>query len=57
MNKAVILISATVFGIAAGYIPFLWGETDLLSGWGILLGTVGGVFGIWIGVLISRRVG
>lgn len=57
MSKALILTSATIFGIGAGYIPFLWGDTDLFGGWSIVLGIIGGMFGIWVGILISRRVG
>ena len=57
MNKAVILLFATVFAIGGGYIPFLWGDTDLLGAWSIVLGTVGGVFGIFVGVLLSKRIG
>lgn len=57
MNKRVILIFATVFSILGGYIPVLFGDNDLLSGWSILMGVVGGIFGIWLGVLVSKRLG
>lgn len=57
MNKTVLIVFATIFSIAGGYIPFLWGDTNLLGGWSIFTGTIGGIFGIWVGVLISRRMG
>jgi len=57
MNKTIILTCATIFGIAGGYVPFLWGDTDLFSGWSILMGMIGGLFGIWVGALINRRIG
>ena len=57
MNKTIILTCATIFGIAGGYVPFLWGDTDLFSGWSILIGMIGGLFGIWVGALINRRIG
>jgi len=57
MNKTIILTCATIFGIAGGYVPFLWGDTDLFSGWSILMGMIGGLFGIWVGTLINRRIG
>jgi hypothetical protein len=57
MNKRIILIFATVFSILGGYIPVLFGNNDLLSGWSILMGIVGGIFGIWLGVVVSKRVG
>jgi uncharacterized membrane protein YfcA len=56
MNKTVILVSASVFGLLGGYIPFLFGDQDLLSGWSILMGLVGGLFGVWVGVWISKRL-
>ena len=55
MNKTIILTAATIFGIAGSYIPFLFGDTDLFSGWSILMGMVGGLFGIWVGVWASKR--
>jgi hypothetical protein len=57
MNKRVILAFATVFGIVGGYIPTLFGDTALLSGWSILMGMVGGFFGIWVGVVTMKRFG
>ncbi len=57
MNKKLILLSSTVFGIVGAYIPVLFGDTDMLSGWSILAAAVGGIFGIWVGVIVSRRWG
>jgi hypothetical protein len=56
MNKKVILLSATVFGILGGYIPVLFGDNDFFDIWSILGGTVGGLFGIWVGVIVSKRL-
>ena len=57
MNKKVLLFFATVFGIAGAYIPVLFGDTDPLSGWSILGSVIGGIFGIWLGVVVSKRWG
>jgi hypothetical protein len=57
MNKSFILFCATIGGIAGAYIPALWGDTDMFSGWSILLSTLGGIAGIWLGVIISKRIG
>ncbi|MEO5950544.1 MAG: hypothetical protein ABIQ04_03790 [Candidatus Saccharimonadales bacterium] len=57
MNKKVILFFATIFGIAGAYLPVLFGDNDMLSGWSILWSTVGGIFGIWVGVIVSKRWG
>jgi drug/metabolite transporter superfamily protein YnfA len=55
MNKAVILLFATIFELAGSFLPMLFGNNDLFSAWGILGGVVGGIFGIWVGVVISKR--
>ncbi len=55
--KTVLTLFATVFGIAGGYVPFLFGDKDFLDIWSILAGTVGGLFGIWLGVWVYKRVG
>jgi len=57
MNKKVILFFATVGGIVGSYIPTLFGDTDFFSGWSILGGLIGGIFGIWLGVVVSKRIG
>ncbi|MBC7943082.1 hypothetical protein H7X68_01105 [Candidatus Saccharibacteria bacterium] len=57
MNKKVILLFASVFGILGGYAPFLFGEKDIFSVWSILMGLVGGLFGIWLGVVVAQRWG
>jgi len=57
MNKTVLLFFASVFGLLGGYAPFLFGDKDLLSGWSILMGLIGGLFGIWLGVWVSKRLG
>jgi hypothetical protein len=55
--KQFILLFSTIFGIAGAYIPVLFGDNDMLSGWSILGGLVGGLFGIWLGAEVGRRWG
>lgn len=57
MNKTLILIGATLGSIAGAYMPALWGDTNMFGVASILLGMVGGIAGIWLGVVISKRVG
>lgn len=57
MNKKVLLFFATIFGIAGAYVPALFGDTDVFSVWSILGGVIGGIFGIWLGVVVSKRWG
>jgi hypothetical protein len=57
MNKRIILIFATVFGLVGSYVPVLFGDTDFFSAWSILGSLVGGIFGIWLGVVVSKRLG
>lgn len=52
--KQFALIGAAVFGIIGAYVPVLFGDTDMLSGWSILGSTVGGFVGIWAGVKLYR---
>lgn len=44
-----------LFGIIGGYVPFLFGDTNFFGGWSILMSFVGGIFGIWLGVWVSKR--
>jgi hypothetical protein len=59
MNRSVILFFATAFELAGNFAPMLFGVNDLLSSsgilWSILGGLVGGVFGVWVGVVVSKR--
>ena len=55
MNKSVILAFAIIFSILGEFVPMLFGDNDIFSGWGILGGLIGGLFGIWVGVKVSKR--
>lgn len=57
MNKKALLFFAAIFGILGAYVPVLFGDNDPLSGWSILGGMIGGLFGIWLGVVVSKRWG
>lgn len=57
MNKGLLTLMAGVFGLVGSYIPVLFGDTDLLAGWSIFGGVVGGLFGIWVGVKLAQRIG
>jgi hypothetical protein len=56
MYKLLVLTGATIGGIAGAYVPWIFGDTDLLSGWSILGSTVGGLVGIWLGYLVAKRI-
>lgn len=43
--------------IAGSYVPSLLGDHDLLGGWSILGGFIGGIAGIWLGAVLSKRWG
>ena len=57
MNKTIILFFTIILGLVGNYLPMLFGNTDIFSGWGIFGGLIGGFFGIWLGVIVSKRVG
>lgn len=57
MNKRIILLFAVIFGAVGSYVPVLFGDTNFLDGWSILGGFVGGMIGIWLGVIASKRLG
>ena len=56
MYKFCVTLGAAVGGIAGAYIPYLWGDTELFSGWSILFSTIGGLVGIWLGYLLAKRI-
>jgi len=55
MNKSIILLFAATFEIVGSFVPMLFGNNDIFSAWGILGGLIGGLFGIWLGVVVSKR--
>jgi len=55
MNKTIIMFFTIVFGLAGSYLPMLFGNYDIFSVWSILGGLVFGFFGIWFGVMASKR--
>lgn len=57
MNKTIIMTSMVIFSTTGDFAPMLFGNKDMLSGWAILGGLVGGIFGIWVGVVVSKRFG
>lgn len=46
-RKSFLYLGATIGSFVGGYIPSLWGAGGF-SGWSILLGTIGGIVGIWL---------
>lgn len=58
MNKTVILVCMTVFSAIGSYVPVLLGDkSGILGGWSILAGLIGGIIGIWVGAIVSKRWG
>ena len=55
MNKTVIMFFTIIFSLAGSFLPMLLGNNDIFSMWGILGGFVGGIFGIWVGVVVAKR--
>lgn len=56
MNKSIIMFSAVGFSTAGSFLPMLFGNNDLFSLWSIGGGVVFGLFGVWVGIQISKRV-
>jgi hypothetical protein len=54
MNKGLVLLTSGFFGAVGGYLPVLFGSSGL-SGWSLIGGFVGGIFGIWVGVKIGEN--
>ena len=57
MLKFFILLGATIGGVVGAYVPFLWGDTNFFSPMGILLSTIGGIFGIILGYKLAKLLG
>ena len=52
-SKALIWIFMVIGSTIFGFIPSLWGA-DIFSPWSLVLGTVGGMLGIYVGFKLSR---
>jgi len=57
MTRKVLIFFSLLFGALGAYISTLFGDTELLDGWSIIGGLVGGLFGIWLGVVVLKRWG
>ena len=53
MEKKMIWLGLFVGSFVGSYLPTLWGA-DIFSLWSIILGTVGGLAGIWLGYKLSQ---
>lgn len=58
MNKKIISFFALVVGGIGSYIPIMFGWDPVgMNGLSIFGGLVGGVLGIWLGVVVSQKYG
>lgn len=48
---------AGIFGFVGAYLPVLLGVDDGFGAWSILGGLVGGIVGIWLAVVVQKRLG
>ena len=55
MNKNIIMLFMVIFSAGGSFLPMLVDGGDIFSLWGILGGFIGGIFGIWVGVVISKK--
>jgi len=53
MGKKLIWIGAAIGSTLGGMIPGLW-HASMLSLWGLVFSTLGGVAGIWVGWRVSQ---
>ena len=56
MNKLLITIGMGVGSTLGAFLPLLWGDGDMLGGASILFGLIGGIAGIWLGVMASKQL-
>jgi len=57
MNKTVLMILATIGMTAGAFVPALWGDHDMFGVASLLLSMIGGFVGIWLGVVVSKKLG
>jgi uncharacterized membrane protein len=54
--KILIYIFASIGGLAGAYVPAIFGNNNMLSGWSLLCGFVGTIIGIWVGYKVGQYI-
>jgi hypothetical protein len=52
-DKTIVMLATGLGSAIGGYLPSLWGAS-IVSGWSIILATVGGILGLWLGLRLVR---
>ena len=53
-SKGIVWIGMFMGSLIGGYLPALWGDTNIFSFASLILGTIGAIAGIYVGWKISR---
>jgi hypothetical protein len=53
MDKKILWLCVSVGGVVGSFVPYLWGDTSLLSVSGVIFSAVGGFLGIWVGFKLT----
>jgi len=57
MNKTVLMIFATIGMTVGAFIPALWGDNNMFGIASLFFSMVGGFIGIWLGIVVSKKIG
>jgi hypothetical protein len=47
--KGLLIVFVSIGTFVGSYAPTLWGDSNMLSGWSLLLGVAGGIAGLYFG--------
>ena len=53
-SKPFVWVGMTIGSVAGGYLPALWGDTNIFSFASLILGSLGAIAGIYIGFKMSQ---
>ena len=53
MNKTLLYLLISVGGGIGGYLPVLFGDSSMFSGWSVLGSTIGGIAGVFVAKRLS----
>jgi len=53
MNKTMLYLFITIGGAIGGYLPVLFGDSSMFSGWSVLGSTIGAIVGIFVAKRLS----